>query len=482
MDCAKVHQLLDDYLDGSLEQEARSLVEEHLSSCADCTRTMAFMRAYRREMRELRAVRAPADFMQRLHTQMERRRPLKNLRARLFPPSGLKLPLELAGVAALALVALVLFGVIGGGGEGDRFALKGWRAEEAGGEGRAPGGGDGGDLPPEVIAMEQEEGAGEPGEKAAGAGKPFGDLPPEPLAGPPGDEFPRDLIPEILGEQEPPPEPSAGQPLPEPSSAQPPHEPSPGPPPPGPSGDRAPEGPRASVPSGERLPESYPRETVTAQAAPDGERAVAGDQPLPETTKTGPGEVEVSEEPAVEAEPAGSRPEETEIHEETTTEAEHAAPEPPVREAAETGPEEPQFPEADTAGRAPGEDEAAAGIIRITVLLAQDEPAGGPGAPGAETTPGGPAVEQVAGVVRAVEALGGKIVFKEYRGSSDGPAVVDAVVPGSGYRMLIHELERLGRVTFPEAPPQETRREPPDPRKELQLRIRFVTDGGGETE
>lgn len=374
MDCTNVQQLLDEYLEGALDERERKLVEEHLASCGDCTRSMAFLRAYRREMRNLRAVRAPADFLRNVHSRMRERRPFRDLLVRLFSPSGLKLPLELAGVTAVALAALVLFGVVGGGRDRGALTQSRWRTGEISRAERAAGRKEDRDLPPEVIAMDLEEESTE-GSLAVEA------MPGEELS---GDEIPRDVVPEILGKAESP-------------------------------RDAPREEPRPRAPAGGRLPEAYPREP----APPAGAAAEAGEEKLP-------------------------------LREDT--------------EEVPAGPGEPS-----PAEEGPG--------MELTVLMPQEEPPEGSG----EQAPAGE--EHVLEVVRAIEALGGKIVFKEYRGSSGGPAVINAVIPGSGYRMLIHELERLGRVVGPDgagaAPEGE---DLPGPQEELQVRIRFMSGAATGTE
>ncbi|MFW6181586.1 MAG: hypothetical protein ACOC8N_07545, partial [Spirochaetota bacterium] len=347
---------------------------------------------------------------------------------------------------------------------------------------------------PEVIAMDREEElAGEPGEDAGGAeqpaGKPFRELPAEPLTELPGEEFPRDQIPEILGDAGPQPGTGPGS--------------SPEPPPSGTSGDEVPAPPRTAPTVFGRLPESYPREPVTAKADRVEEQTGPGhperEPEEPITEEIEPAEAEPAEsvteeiEPA-EAEPAKAVPDGTGPAEiKAPEEAEPADRRPDEAAAADRGPDEAVVsdretgengpPPADSAPGAPVEEgEPVAESRELTVILAPAAPPGDTAEAVPEAGPGGAAGEQVSTAVRAVEALGGKIVFKEYRGPAGGPAVVDALIPGSGYRMLIHELERLGRVVLPPGDVPEARQEQSDPQQELQVRIRFVTGGGAEAE
>jgi hypothetical protein len=188
---------MDDYLDGSLGQDKQNF-EAHLAVCKGCAEQLAFLRVYRREVSELKAERAPGDFLQKLHGRLGERAPfmahvrrlgsvLKGVVYGLEHIGGLvrnvelsrvgvtlsnpkiKFPLEAAGVAAVAAVALLLFGVF------DTSAPKtGGTIGKTAGSRRAAPGESGEEVPesevqPDLFAMDAEE-------------------------------FPRDEIPRILGD------------------------------------------------------------------------------------------------------------------------------------------------------------------------------------------------------------------------------------------------------------------------------------------
>ena len=58
----RVEALLSTYLDGRASDAERALVERHLAGCADCTRSLATLRATITAVREMPKVRAPRSF------------------------------------------------------------------------------------------------------------------------------------------------------------------------------------------------------------------------------------------------------------------------------------------------------------------------------------------------------------------------------------------------------------------------------------
>lgn len=74
--CEETFRRLDDYLDRRLTPEETRLVEEHLQTCAACTREFAFeasvLTGVRRKLRHLQA---PADLLSRVLSQLKPPRP-----------------------------------------------------------------------------------------------------------------------------------------------------------------------------------------------------------------------------------------------------------------------------------------------------------------------------------------------------------------------------------------------------------------------
>jgi hypothetical protein len=111
MNCDEIKELLSEYVDGVLDEKTKALVEAHLSTCRDCKEELASLQKLVNELGSLESVAPPRDFLDQLHKRMEQRSPFsKTLRA-LFVPMRLKIPLEFAGAAAMAILVFTLLHV-----------------------------------------------------------------------------------------------------------------------------------------------------------------------------------------------------------------------------------------------------------------------------------------------------------------------------------------------------------------------------------
>ena len=109
MSCADNRLLHSALLDGELAPAERAQVEAHLATCADCTAELAALARTLGLLHALPAARAPLGFVDRV---LEAARPLpwhRRLGRRLFQPLRVKLPLEAAAVALVALGAVYVF-------------------------------------------------------------------------------------------------------------------------------------------------------------------------------------------------------------------------------------------------------------------------------------------------------------------------------------------------------------------------------------
>jgi len=111
MECSRISEYLSDYLDGGLDAETRQIVDGHVRECADCRRDLAALQATIRELHDLPRVAAPPDFLERIHERLDARSPLRRLGRVLFYPFKVKIPLQLAGAAAMAVLVFSLVGI-----------------------------------------------------------------------------------------------------------------------------------------------------------------------------------------------------------------------------------------------------------------------------------------------------------------------------------------------------------------------------------
>jgi Putative zinc-finger len=108
-DCPEIRNLLSEYLDDGLDAEGKALADEHLRTCPACREELDSLKTLVKGLGSIESVKAPADFLDQLHKRMERPSKRSTVREWLFYPLRVKLPLQLAGAA---VVALILFSIL----------------------------------------------------------------------------------------------------------------------------------------------------------------------------------------------------------------------------------------------------------------------------------------------------------------------------------------------------------------------------------
>ena len=111
MECAGVKKLLSEYIDGSLDAQAGAAVKDHVSTCNGCKEELASLSAMVEALGSLEPVKAPADFLEKIHERMEPRFRLYRIIRKLFVPFHIKIPLELAAVATMAILVIAVLNI-----------------------------------------------------------------------------------------------------------------------------------------------------------------------------------------------------------------------------------------------------------------------------------------------------------------------------------------------------------------------------------
>lgn len=111
MECSRVKELLSEYIDGSLDAQAGAAVKDHVSICNGCQEELASLSAMVEELGTLEPVQAPADFLEKIHERMEPRLRLSRIIRKLFMPFHIKIPLELAAAATMAILVLAVLNI-----------------------------------------------------------------------------------------------------------------------------------------------------------------------------------------------------------------------------------------------------------------------------------------------------------------------------------------------------------------------------------
>jgi hypothetical protein len=109
MHCAAIIELLSEYIDGTLDSKPKEAVEKHILTCKNCKQELSSLSAIAEELGSLDHIKPPADFLEKIHERMEPRFGFNKIVRKLFVPFRIKIPLELAAAATVAiLVVLVL--------------------------------------------------------------------------------------------------------------------------------------------------------------------------------------------------------------------------------------------------------------------------------------------------------------------------------------------------------------------------------------
>ena len=104
MECRKIKDLLSEYVDQGLDSETISAIDEHLLTCRSCKEECISLRTLVTELGSFEQIKAPDDFLEKLHERMEPRFTSEKVIRILFFPLRIKIPLELATAAVLVLL------------------------------------------------------------------------------------------------------------------------------------------------------------------------------------------------------------------------------------------------------------------------------------------------------------------------------------------------------------------------------------------
>ena len=104
MECAKIRDLLSEYIDGALDAQTKALIDAHLRICPKCSEELASLKTLIRELGSVESFKAPDDFLEKLHERLEPRFSFQKIVRLLFVPGRVKIPLEFATATAMAVL------------------------------------------------------------------------------------------------------------------------------------------------------------------------------------------------------------------------------------------------------------------------------------------------------------------------------------------------------------------------------------------
>ena len=111
MKCARVKAVLSEYIDGALDKEIGKEIDKHISRCPTCKEEFVAMRSLVEELRSLEQVKAPDDFLEKLHERTKPGFSLRRIMSVLFVPGRVKLPLEFASAVTVAILILFMLNI-----------------------------------------------------------------------------------------------------------------------------------------------------------------------------------------------------------------------------------------------------------------------------------------------------------------------------------------------------------------------------------
>lgn len=108
MVCKEARELLSEYIDNVLEEKKKNGLQQHLASCRNCAQELESLRKYVKQMSSLSQLKAPDDFLRRVHERIERHSEFQRIMRKLFVPAKIKIPLEFVGVLATVIIVVVV--------------------------------------------------------------------------------------------------------------------------------------------------------------------------------------------------------------------------------------------------------------------------------------------------------------------------------------------------------------------------------------
>ncbi|MCP4682678.1 MAG: zf-HC2 domain-containing protein [Desulfobacterales bacterium] len=108
MECAEIKQHLSGYLDGVLDAQTMDIINGHLSACKGCKQELESLQSLVKELRTLEPVKAPDDFLEKFHERLTPGFDFGGFIRKLFMPFRVKIPLQFATVAAMAVLIFFL--------------------------------------------------------------------------------------------------------------------------------------------------------------------------------------------------------------------------------------------------------------------------------------------------------------------------------------------------------------------------------------
>src|SRR3989338_1340503 len=110
MKCADIEKLLSAYIENDIPAHERALIEEHLKSCPQCSKSLADLRKAIKRVKSVEEIEPPAWLTQKIMAKVkEEAAPKKGILRWLFYPLHIKLPLEIAATVTIIIASVYIY-------------------------------------------------------------------------------------------------------------------------------------------------------------------------------------------------------------------------------------------------------------------------------------------------------------------------------------------------------------------------------------
>jgi hypothetical protein len=109
MDCKTVRKKLGEYMDGAVGATETRVIEEHLSTCRECSSALEELQETIVRLGEIEDVEPPAWLSRKVMAKIRDERQKMPLLRRLFYPLGVKVPIRAVATVFIAVVTLYVF-------------------------------------------------------------------------------------------------------------------------------------------------------------------------------------------------------------------------------------------------------------------------------------------------------------------------------------------------------------------------------------
>jgi len=112
-ECNKIQPMLSEYIDGVLPEADSSRVRSHLEECTGCMEMYKSMREIIVYINDMDEVDPPEGFLDRVNKRLENESSFGRIIRGIFHPLHIKVPIEIAGLAAAVVLLVYISGFVG---------------------------------------------------------------------------------------------------------------------------------------------------------------------------------------------------------------------------------------------------------------------------------------------------------------------------------------------------------------------------------